>query len=63
MIYSTTTDLVGNTVIVKTDENGKVSYIPNDPNNSDYKIYLASIQQQEQANPKQEAKANKKKGV
>jgi hypothetical protein len=39
-------DIQGNkyTVIVATDEAGEVRYIPNDPANSDYAAYLASLE-------------------
>ena len=31
------------TVIKRTDQNGAVLWIPEDPSNSDYQLYLASL--------------------
>lgn len=38
-----TTD-IGMNYIQRTDEDGKVWAIPNDPTNSDYQAYLASLE-------------------
>ena len=38
--YEVTTGSAGNTIIVRTDEDGRVWFIPTDPANSDYQSYL-----------------------
>jgi len=38
--YEVTTGSAGNTIIVRTDEDGQVWYIPADPANADYQAYL-----------------------
>jgi hypothetical protein len=40
--YEVLTGMMGNTIIRRTDKNGEVWYIPDDPANSDYQAYLAS---------------------
>ena len=39
-IYEEVTTELGNTVIKRTDEDGKIWWIPVDPANSDYQRYL-----------------------
>jgi len=41
-----TIDITGATVdyVIKTDNDGKVWVVPNDPANSDYQAYLASLE-------------------
>lgn len=38
--YETEVNLIGETIIKKTDANGTVWWIPADPANSDYQAYL-----------------------
>lgn len=42
--YKTILNSFGETIVVRTDENGGVTYIPTEPANSDYQAYLASLQ-------------------
>lgn len=44
MEYEVITDETGS-VIKKTDEDGKIWWIPMDESNSDYQAYLASLQE------------------
>lgn len=37
------TDEKGIEQLEKIDEDGRISYVPNDPNNSDFKLYLQSL--------------------
>lgn len=39
----TTKEVFSGTQIFMTDENGTVWSVPNDPDNTDYKAYLASL--------------------
>jgi hypothetical protein len=42
-IYEVVTTATGNVEIKRTEEDGTVSWIPEDPSNSDYEAYLASL--------------------
>lgn len=42
--YKEFVNALGNTVITKTDDDGKVLWIPLDESNSDYQAYLASLE-------------------
>lgn len=42
-IYEVITNELGNQFIERTDENGAVWWIPEDPANADYQAYLASL--------------------
>lgn len=42
-VYEIYQNSLGNDVLKRTDANGKVWFIPIDPANSDYQIYLESL--------------------
>ena len=42
--YQTYQTSMGETFVQRTDEDGKIWSIPNDPGNSDYQAYLASLE-------------------
>jgi len=41
--YTETTSSAGATIIIREDQEGNISSIPADPANSDYRAYLASL--------------------
>jgi len=43
MKYEIVKNSLDQDVVVRTDEDGKVWYIPTDPANSDYQAYLATL--------------------
>ena len=44
MKYETITYETGSQVIIRTDEDGKVWFVPLDPANSDYQAYLNPVE-------------------
>ncbi len=42
-IYTKTTNILGLEIIHRVDEDGSEYWIPPDPANSDYQVYLASL--------------------
>ena len=45
-VYEVVTTEMGNQVIERTDEDGTIWWIPEDPANSDYQEYLKSLEAQ-----------------
>lgn len=44
IIWNKYVDEKGVEQIEKTDQDGRISYVPNDPNNSDFQEYLKSLE-------------------